>query len=346
MAARVLVTGISGFVGFYCALEALRQGYEVRGGLRVTPKSDRRARLRELLARELGRDPGEQLSFAPVDLLDDAGWDEAIAGCRYLLHVASPVPSGAIEDPDALVAPARDGALRALRAAAASECCERAVLTSSSAAVVTGNRRGADTHHDESSWSRLEACTAYARSKTLAERAAWDYVEGLPPGTLELVSLCPGMIYGPVPDVSLYSPSGEPVRKLLARELPGCPEFGWAPVDVRDVALLHVRALSVAEAGGRRFCVGLEHLWLREIARILARHFGGRGYRVATWKLPGFLVKIAARVDAQVRFALPELGLYERLDCRRARELLDWQPRDIEKAIVEMGESLIELGMV
>lgn len=345
VADEILVTGVSGFVGFYCALEALRQGFAVRGGLRMSGE-DRRPALRRLLARELGEDPGERLSFAAVDLLEDAGWDAAVAGCRFVLHVASPVPPGAVKDPDALVEPARGGALRALKAAADSPSTERVVLTSSTAAVVYGLRRDAETVHDESSWSRPEVCAAYPRSKTLAERAAWDFVAQLAPGTLELATLCPGMIYGPVPDAMVYSPSGEVVRKLLSREIPACPDFGWAPVDVRDVALLHLRAMTTPAAAGQRFCVGLDHLALVEVARILARHFGPRGYRVPTRRLPNLLVRIAAIFDAQVRFAIDDLGLFERVDNRQARELLGWEPRDVDQAIIEMGESLIELGIV
>ncbi len=342
MADTILVTGISGFVGFYCAVEALRQGFHVRGAVRKE-----KPELRALLVRELGEDPHDRLGFVQgVDLLEDAGWDAAVAGCRYAMHVASPVPSGAIADPNALVPAARGGVLRLLGAAAKSEATERVVMTSSAAAIVHGNKQDADTVHDESSWSNPDVCSAYPRSKTLAERAAWDFVEGLPKGQLELVTLCPGMIFGPVPERSLYSTSGEPIRKLLSRELRAVPDFGWAPVDVRDVAWLHVRALTVPEAAGKRFCVGLEHMPLIEIGRILARHFGPKGRRVPTKRMPNFLVKIAALFDAQVRMVVADLGLYERLNITRAREILGWKPRPIEPAIIAMGESLIELGMV
>lgn len=337
----VLVTGVTGFIGLHCARELLARGFRVRGTLR---RRVREARIRELLGEALEGDPGPRLSFAVVDLLADEGWAEAVEGCDYVLHVASPVPTGAVEDPDALVPPARDGALRVLAAADASAATRRVVMTSSSAAILYGqDRSDPDKRYDESFWSDPEVCPAYPRSKTLAERAAWDFVEGR---ALELVTLCPGMIYGPVLDPDSYSTSGEPVRKLLARELPLIPHLGWSPIDVRDVADLHVEAMLVPEAAGRRFALGLEHLPLIEVAKILAEHFGPRGYRVSTWPMPNWLTRLVARFDAQVALAAQDLDLYENLDCTAARDILHWEPRDVKRAITDMGESLIALGMV
>jgi len=344
--APILITGVTGFVGLHCLLAALRAGEEVRAGLRDKPGVDRRAWLRGIVTRELGEDPGARLELVSLDLLADAGWDEAVAGCRGLIHVASPVPSEALADPDALVEPARAGALRALRAAAASEATRRVVLTSSSAAIVHGHARDAVSRYGPETWSIPDQCPAYPRSKVLAERAAWDFVETLAPGTLELVAINPGMIYGPVLDPQAYSPSGEPVRKLLAREIPACPEFGWAAVDVRDVAELHLRALAEPAAAGQRFPLGTEHLALIDVARILDRHFGPRGYRVPTRRMPNWMVKLAARFDPQVRLALHDLGLYERLDTSTTEAVLGWRPRPIERALIDMGESLIRLQMV
>lgn len=346
MDAPILITGISGFIGIHCAFEALRAGYRVRGALRDKPGEDRRAKLRSLIAAELGEDPGERLSFVSIDLLADAGWAEAVEGCPFVLHVASPVPQGAIPDPDAFVAPAREGALRLLRAAAASEPTRRVVLTSSSAALFYGHRRGPEDRYGPEDWSLPEHCPAYPRSKTLAERAAWDYVATLEPGVLELVTILPCMVYGPVPDPCVYSPSGEPIRKLLAREIFACPNFGWGTVDVREVAQLHVRAAEVQAAAGERIVLGEEHLSLREIAQILAPVYRPRGYRIPTASMPDWMVRLAAYFDPQVRLALPDLGLYERVDSSRARELLGWQPRPVASSILDMAESLIACGLV
>ena len=343
--APILITGVSGFIGLHCALAALREGHVVRGGLRHKPGEDRRAKLRAVLTRELGDDPGDRLDFVHVDLLEDAGWDAAVEGCAGVLHVASPVPPGAVANPDALVEPARGGALRLLRAAAASEATRRVVLTSSTAAMVSGHTCDAATIYGPETWSIPERSAAYPRSKVLAERAAWAFVDGLAPGLLELVTIMPGMVYGPVLDAAVYSPSGEPVRKLLRREIPACPNFGWAAVDVRDVAELHVRALAVPEAAGKRFPLGSDHVSMVEIAVVLERHFGPKGYRIPTRRMPNWMVRLAAVFDAQVRLALPELGLYERIDASSTKAVLGWQPRPIDRALIDMGESLIALGM-
>lgn len=340
----ILVTGISGFIGLQVAIELLDRGFRVRGGLRG--RAEREPKLREVLERHVG-ELGDRFEAVELDLLADAGWAEAVAGCRYVQHVASPVPSGYVPDPDALVPAARGGALRALRAAAAEPSVERVVLTSSSSAVVYGHPRGPDSSHGPETWSKPEVCGAYQRSKTLAERAAWDFIATLPEERgLELTTLCPCLVYGPVLDREFYGPSGEAVRKLLARELPAIPDFRWSAVDVRDVAWLHAEAMLVPEAGGQRFCVAAEPLAFMEVAQLLAEHFGPRGYRVPTRRLPHWLVRIVALFDPQVRFVLPDVGLYENMDCTRTREILSWKPRDARRAVIDMGESLIELGIV
>ena len=344
--APILVTGITGFIGIHCALAALREGYRVRGGLREKPGVDRRSKVRSILEAELGESLGERLEFAPVDLLADPGWDEAVAGCSGVLHIASPVPSGGIDDPDALVEPARAGALRLLKAAAASESTTRVVLTSSTAAVVHGHARDATSLYGPETFSVPEACPAYPRSKVLAERAAWDFVESLEPGTLELVTILPGMVYGPVPDPSVYSPSGEPVRKLLMREVPLLPDLGWAAVDVRDVAELHVRALEVPEAAGHRFPLGSDHFTLSDVAAVLAPHFRPKGYRVPRWRMPNWMVKIGARFDPQIHLALHDLAKFERVDTSTTKAILGWKPRPVDRALIDMGESLIAKNLL
>ena len=232
---RVLVTGASGYVATHCILQLLRAGYHVRGTVRSLARG---TTLRGVLLRELGPDGAliDNLEFAEADLSFDRGWQDAVRGSDSVLHIASPVPNAPPKDPAAVIEPARDGTLRVLRAAEA-EGVRRVVMTSSIAAVLYGHPRDGSRLYDERDWSMLGADVGpYEQSKTQAERAAWDYVDSLPPERgLELVVINPGVVLGPVMSDD-YAVSVEVVRKLLAREAPGCPSLGWALTDVRDLA--------------------------------------------------------------------------------------------------------------
>jgi dihydroflavonol-4-reductase len=335
----VLVTGASGFIGLHCVRELLQQGYRVRGSLR---SPQREARLRAALAEHV--DVGDRLEFATADLASDDGWEAAVAGCTYVLHVASPLPRELPEHEDDLIVPAREGALRVLRAASDAGVA-RVVLTSSMAAVISGHRRDGRAF-DESDWSLTEKINPYEKSKTLAERAAWDFVAALPEDRmLELAVINPGLVLGPILEED-YGTSAEAVKKLLARELPGCPRLGYEVVDVRDVADAHVAAMTAPGAAGQRFCCVESFAWMSDIARILKRHFGPRGYRVPTLPLPDFLVRIVARFDGTVRLVVDDLGCHQQVSNERIKRVLGWQPRGLEETVVATGESLIENGVV
>ncbi|MEJ2602899.1 MAG: aldehyde reductase [Gammaproteobacteria bacterium] len=336
----ILVTGASGFIAMHCILQLLKKGFRVRGTLR---SPSRETALRETFARHV--DAGDRLSFHTADLMADDGWREAIEGCDAVLHVASPLPRTPPRHEDDLIVPAREGVLRVLRLA--SELgVRRVVMTSSVAAVLYGHERDGSTVFDESSWSIPEKTAgAYEKSKTLAERAAWDFVESLPPGQPpELVALNPGLVLGPILDED-YGTSGEAVRKLMRRELPGCPPIGYAPVDVRDVADAHVRAIDVPEAAGKRFILAIDHAWFSEIAGILDRHLRDRGYRIPTRHLPGFALRLAALFDKTTRLVVPEIGLRMDVSSERARRILGWQPRSLETMVEDMADSMIEFGV-
>jgi nucleoside-diphosphate-sugar epimerase len=336
----VLVTGASGYIGLHCVRELLARGARVRGTLR-TPA--REAGLRAALARHV--DAEDRLSFVRADLASDAGWAEAVAGCGGVLHVASPLPSALPKHEDELIVPAREGTLRVLRAAVAAGV-ERVVLTSSLAAVIYGHVRDGSRRFDENDWSKVEGIPPYEKSKTLAERAAWEFVKSLePPRRLELAAINPGLVLGPVLEKDT-STSVEAVRKLMAREFPGCPRLGWNVVDVRDVASAHVAALTTPEAAGQRFCCAADFAWMRDMAEILNRHFAARGYRVATRRLPDFLVRGVALFDKTARVAIGDLGLHQEVSNERIQRVLGWKPRPLEETIVATGESLIEMGIV
>lgn len=337
-AETVLVTGGSGFIGSHCILQLLAAGYRVRATLRsLSREADVRA------AVTVGFEaPGERLSFVAADLARDAGWTEAATGCAYALHVASPFPADIPKDENELIVPAREGALRVLRACRDAGV-KRVVLTSSFAAIGYGQapRR---TPFDETSWTDPNGADVmpYVKSKTLAERAAWDFIdkEG---GALELAVVNPVGVFGPVLS-SDYSTSILLVKRLLDGALPGCPKLHFGVVDVRDVADLHLRAMTNPSAKGERFlAVAGNFMSIREIANVLRRDLGRAAKRVPRFELPNFLVRIAALRDPAARQLLPELGKPKNGTSAKAMRVLDWAPRSNEEAIGATARSLIAL---
>lgn len=336
----VLVTGASGFIAEHCILALLDAGYRVRGTLR---NLDKAARVRTALSSHADIDG--RLDFVQADLSSDAGWAEAVRGCRYVLHVASPLPRTPPKHEDDLIVPARDGALRVLRAASEAGV-ERVVMTSSLAAVIYGHVRDGSRVFDEGSWSELgRDVGAYEKSKTIAERAAWDFVNTLPADRrLELVTVNPGLVLGPILDDD-WGTSGELVRKLLRRDMPGCVRVGWAMVDVRDVAKMHLLAMTTQEAAGQRFICAGEFAWMIDVARVLDRHFRQKGYNVPLRELPNWTLRIAAVFDKTLGLVIHELDKRQDVSHARAEKILGWRPRGLEEMAVAMGESLIQHGV-
>ena len=337
----VLVTGGSGFIGSRTILHLLAAGHAVRTSVR---RPDRAGQVRELL-RQGGAEPGDRLSFAVADLEHDAGWAQAVAGCDYVLHLASPFPATLPKHEDDLIVPAREGALRVLRAARDGGV-GRVVLTSSFAAIGYGHPPQA-APFDEGDWTDVDApgVQPYAKSKTLAERAAWDFIarEG---GALELAVVNPVMVFGPVLGAD-YSTSIMLIRRLLDGSLPGCPRIQFGAVDVRDVADLHLRAMTDPAASGERFlALAGDFMTLLDMARLLKERLGAAARRAPTRQLPDWLVRVAALWDANVRQILPELGQARNATAAKAQRLLGWQPRPAQEAIVATAESLIRLGLL
>jgi nucleoside-diphosphate-sugar epimerase len=337
----VLVTGGSGFIGGHCILQSLAAGHQVRATVRnLKREGDVRAMLRRG-----GAEPGDRLALFAADLESDPGWAEAAAGCDYVLHVASPFPMTVPKHEDELIIPAREGALRVLRASRDAGV-KRVVLTSSFAAIGYGQAPRA-TPFDETNWTNPEAgdVQPYAKSKTLAERAAWDFIarEG---GGLELSVVNPVAVLGPLlgPD---YSTSIILVQRLLDGAVPGCPRIYFGVVDVRDIADLHLRAMTHPAAKGERFLgVAGDFMSISEIAQVLRQRMGAAARRVPTRQLPNWLVRLVALRDPAARQIVPELGKAKNGTNAKARRLLDWTPRSREEAIVATARSLIELGLV
>ncbi len=333
----VLVTGASGFVGLHTVVGLLESGYRVRGTLR---SQKRAAPLREALARHTHG--GDRFEIVEADLGRDTGWKDAMLGCRFVQHIASPIPATLPKHEDDLIRPAREGALRVLSAASQAGV-ERVVMTSSLVTVVNGHVRDGTRKFDERDWAVVEGLNPYEKSKTLAERAAWDFAAE---HSLELTTIAPGLILGPLLTADSPPTSSEAVRKFMAKEFPGVPNLGYATVDVRDVAAAHIAAMTAAGAGGERFCCAGDHTWMAEIVGILNRHFGDRGYKAATRKLPDFVIRAVALFDKTTRLVVPELGQRQDIDTTKIRERLHWKPRGLEEMVVDMGESLIAHGLV
>jgi len=338
----VLVTGASGFIGLHCILQLLQQGYRVRGTVRSRARAEG---VREAMAANLDIELGDRLELVEADLTLDDGWADAVRGCTYVLHVASPFPNRAPEHEDELIKPAKEGTLRVLKAAADAGV-RRVVVTSSLAAVSGGHLVDDSRVYTEDDWSIVERCPPYPKSKTLAERAAWDFVESLEGDTpMELSVINPGAVLGPVLNRH-YSTSGEIVRKLMAKELPGTAKIGFPWVDVRDVASAHIAAMTTPGAAGQRFCCATEFSWIDEVADILAKRFGPEGWKVPTRKLPNFMVRVVAMFDPTVKSVVSDLGRVRRVSSEKIRSVLGWQPHSLEEMTVSMGETMIERGIV
>jgi nucleoside-diphosphate-sugar epimerase len=297
------------------------------------------------MAAKLGSDALQRLELVEADLARDEGWGDAVAGCTYVHHVASPFPNKVPEHEDELIKPAVDGTLRVLQAASDAGV-KRVILTSSLAAVSGGHPPDDSRVFTEDDWSIVDRCPPYPKSKTLAERAAWDFIDGLEgDAPMELAVINPGAVLGPVLNRH-YSTSGEIVRKLLARELPGTAQIGFPCVDVRDVASAHLAAMATPEAAGQRFCCNIEFSWLYELAAILDQRFGPDGWKVPTRRLPSFLVRIVALFDPTAKLVVPDLGRVRQVSSDRLRKVLNWEPRSLEEMTVSMGETMIEQGIV
>jgi dihydroflavonol-4-reductase len=337
----VLVTGGSGFIGSHCIVQLLAAGYTVRSTVRSL---DREADVRAML-KACGAEPGGQLTFYAADLLKDEGWKEAVTGCEYVLHVASPLPQVMPKNEDELIVPARDGALRVLRAARDANVT-RVVLTSSFAAIGYG-QWPQKKPFDETNWTNLkrEDVTAYVKSKTIAENEAWNFM-GRERGGLELAVVNPVVVFGPVLGRD-YSASILLVQRLMDGALPGCPKLMFGVVDVRDVADLHIRAMTHPAAKGERFlAVSGDFMWFRDVAKVLKSRLGERAKRVPTMQVPNFVVRLAALRDPAVKQIVPELGKKRNGTSEHAQNLLGWKPRSREDAIVATAESLIALGLL
>jgi dihydroflavonol-4-reductase len=331
----VLVTGGTGFVAGWCIVELLRRGYTVRTTVRSLAKEEA---LRKSISDTV--DPADRLTVVAADLTSDDGWDAAVAGCDYVLHVASPLGGDSPKDPDELIVPARDGTLRVLKAATKAEV-KRVVMTSSCAAAAPpiGSRSG--DVFDETMWTDLDdrKLNAYRKSKVIAERAAWQFMADHK-GPTTFATVLPGAVFGPVLTTDNLG-SVQVIGRLLQGRMPGVPRLGFSVVDVRDLADLHLRAMTMPEAAGQRFIATSEFMWLADAAKEIRAKLGTPAGKVPTRGVPDLAIRAIALVDPGIRAVTPNLGRKIAYTSAKAQRLLGWRPRAAATTVVDCAESLI-----
>ncbi|EWM10160.1 NAD-dependent epimerase/dehydratase family protein [Kutzneria sp. 744] len=335
--AQVLVTGGTGYVGGWAIVALLQRGYDVRATVR---SSSREQAVIDAVSTEV--DPAGRLTFAHADLMDDNGWDAAMACVDFVLHVASPLGSGDDKDPEALIVPARDGALRVLRAATRAQV-KRVVMTSAANAA-SPMSYATEGVTDETLWTVDDpSLPAYRRSKTIAEKAAWDFMAAHD-GPTELVTVLPGAVLGPVltPD---NVGTASIILRMLRGQMRGAPKIGLEVVDVRDLVDLHIRAMTAPDAGGQRFLGTGPFIWMADIARALKAGLGDKAAKVSTRELPNVLVRVMARFSPPLKSIVISLGRRNRHTTDKARRILDWTPRPAEQTAVDCAESLLGHGL-
>lgn len=343
----VLVTGGSGYIGLHLILQLLQKGYTVQTTVRnLTRESDVR---KAIEAAGAPADTSTRLTVFAADLTSDDGWAEAVKGCEYVHHVASPFPLEMPNHEDDLIIPAREGALRVLRAARDAGV-KRVVLTSSFAAIGYGWPATRTEIFTEKDWSIIDGSfgvqvAPYTKSKAIAERAAWEFM-GKEGGDLELTVVNPVGVFGPILGKDVGT-SVQIVKKLLDGSMPGIPRVSFGVVDVRDVADLHIRAMLDPKAKGERYLSVADQgvMSIIEIGQVIRSKRPDNAKKVPTLQFPNFLIKIAAIFDASIRQILPELGRTMEISNEKAKTL-EWTPRSTEESIQDTVDSLVSNGLL
>jgi len=323
---KVLVTGITGYIGQHCAAELLCQGYKVVGTIRSSSKRDATRSAISQVA------PIDNLSFAEANLLSDSGWTDALKGCTFVLHIASPFFLAEPKDENELIAPAVEGTRRVI-AAAQKAGIKRLVLTSSTFAIIAGKDTG---KYGSDDWSDTDAnIGAYAKSKTLAERAAWEAIKG---SNMELTVINPGAVFGPSLDAKIYGQSVQMMSKMITGKIPMIPDMAMGMIDVRDVAKLHVAAMTASGAEGKRFIACTEEpVEMASLAKVLRE----AGYKkTPSLKAPTFLLKLMSLVDPEAKGMMPFIGKKATLDNSATLKVLNWKPTPMANSFKEMAASI------
>ncbi|KAK7478999.1 hypothetical protein BaRGS_00029760, partial [Batillaria attramentaria] len=339
--AKVLVTGASGYIASHVVKQLQEAGHQVRGTVRSVKNTDKVKHLYNLCPYA-----AHKLELVEADLMDAESWQPAVQGMTYVIHVASPFPMTQPKNEDELIIPARDGTLNVLRACAKVPTIKRIVLTSSCASVGWEPRGENEPPRTEADWTDVDKVDAYSKSKTLAERAAWEFVRGLSgEERFELAVINPSLVLGPPLHGSACS-SVDVMKQLLEKQTPVLPRMNLAIVDVRDVAQAHVRAMTSPDAAGNRHICNAATMQFAQIGVLLKSVFGPQGYDVPTCVAPDFMIRFASCFDKQARTLLPHIGDFKLFDNTRMREVLGVQPREMRDSIIEMAYALIENGFV
>ena len=328
---KVLVTGASGFIAEHCIIELLKNGYSVKGSLR---SMNREQEVRDAVKTETD---DTKLEFCKLDLLDDNGWEDAMWDCDYLMHVASPFVIEDPKDENELIKPAKEGTLRALNAAKKAGI-KRVVLTSSVAAVNSHMMSGTSDH---TTWTDINSkyVTPYQKSKTIAEKAAWDFYNNQDNSNkMEMAVINPGGVMGPQLGNDLGGASTQIVSQLISGKFPMIPALSFPFIDVRDVAILHLKAMTTPEADGKRFIAAhSEPTWMYQVAEVLS----AAGYeKIKLKKAPSFMLKLIGLFDNKTKSLVPMLDKYVPCDNSQTVKILNWEPMPWEQAFIEHAKSI------
>ncbi len=334
----VLVTGASGFIGAHCVIDLLNAGYAIRASVRSQKRINE---LSLLLNKHM---PDAHVEYHILSLESDHGWEEALAGCQYVLHLASPLPIVQPKDPQDIIRPARDGALRVIKAAQKAGL-QRIVMTSSQAAVCGSPMKQSDYVYTEADWTDINdpSVSPYNQSKTIAEREARDYVNKA--GDIELVTVNPGLVCGPMLQ-PIVNTSLELIKRMLDGSLPFVPPLGYETSDVRDVAVLHRLAMENPNANGGRFMASSNFLWLHDMAKLLHEHFNERTSTIPRRQAPAWMLRMMSIFDPSIRTIVPDLNQHRRVDNSTSKRILGWQPRPAEEAVLATAESMFDFNII
>ena len=333
---KVLVTGISGYIGIHCAVEQLKNGYKVRGSLRDLSKSKT---IDKAIKKHIA--PKKNLEFCELNLLNDKGWDKAMKGCEYVLHVASPYFNFEPKDENLYIRPAVDGTKRVLNSSKKAGI-KRIVITSSMVSMLENANKSININSD--SWTNIKSknVSAYSKSKTLAEKSAWEFIKNQnSKSPMELVVINPGPVFGPTISSNLDGASMSMFKKMITGKMPAVPKSAINMSDVRDVAKIHVQALENKKANGKRFIVTTENPYtFQELANILKSN----GYdKVSTKQAPNFLLKLLGIFDREAKSMKPFIGLRYNANISKTMDTFNWKPINIEKTILDTAQSIQQL---
>lgn len=337
---KVLLTGITGFVGSHTAIQLLNKGYHVLGTLRDMNRVDN---IKSVIAQHTGNI--DNLEFSVADLLDTEVWNSLTKNIDYIHHIASPFPAQLPENEEDIIKPAKEGALNILRAAVKNNV-KRVIMTSSTTAMIYGKTQGNQNQvFNESDWTDVELkedSTSYHRSKTIAEKAAWDFMKKSKTST-ELTTVCPGLIYGPVLEEDFGTSAGI-ILGFLSGKTSATPNLGYDSVDVRSVADMHILAMESEKAAGERFICANGFIDFKEIIALLQTKYPEKS--INTQILVDDLFREYAKTNAAMQRLLVDVGTQRKVDNSKAKELLNWKPIDVKKSILSCAESLINKGLL